>query len=414
MEAFLFYNEFMKKREYPLLTITDKGERFLNEGNSWVYEDEVLKIDGEVNEGCIIDVTSKNGKYLGTGFYCSVSKIKVRLFSYNASDTYDEDFFKRRVKYAVDYRLTVMQDLSNCRIVFGDADGLPGLTVDKYNDILVSQITTVGIEIRKDIIFKSLLEIFKELNITINAIYERNDVKSRSLDGLNLYKDYYYTSDSFDKNTKETIIIENGIKYYVDYVNGQKTGFFLDQKFNRELVSKIAKGKRVLDCFTHTGSFGLNCAKGGASKVTSVDISELAIEQSKRNALLNGMGDKIDFVCADVFEYLDSVKKKEYDLIILDPPAFTKSKDTVKSAYNGYKHINSRAISLLGKGGYLVSCSCSHFMNEELYVKMLLDAAKENNVTLKQISFSQQGKDHPILLSDKQNDYLKFYILQVN
>lgn len=410
----MFYNIFMVKREYPLITITEKGEKFLNSGNSWVYEDEIVDVIDELNEGCIVDVVSKKGKYLGTGFYCGVSKIKVRLFSYNANDTYNDEFFKRRVKYAIDYRLTVMQDLSNCRIIFGDADGFPGLTVDKYNDILVSQITTVGIEKRKDIIFNALLDNFKDLSIEINAIYERNDVKSRSLDGLDLYKDYYYVADGFDRNTKETIITENGIKYYVDYIDGQKTGFFLDQKFNRELVSKIAKGKRVLDCFTHTGSFGLNCVKGGASKVTSIDISELAIEQSKRNALLNDMSDKIEFVCADVFDYLDKVNKKEYDLIILDPPAFTKSRDTIKSAYNGYKHINSKAMSLLGKGGYLVSCSCSHFMNEELYVKMLLDAAKENNVSLKQISYSQQGKDHPIVLSDKNSDYLKFYILQVN
>ena len=410
----MFYNESMNKREYPLITITEKGEKFLNAGNSWVYEDEVVDALGELLEGSIVDVCSKKGKYLGTGFYCGVSKIKVRIFSNNTSDIYDEEFFKRRVKYAIDYRLTVMQDIENCRIIFGDADGFPGLTVDKYNDILVSQITTVGIEKRKDIIFEALLETFNEIGICINAIYERNDVKSRQLDGLSLYKDYYYASDSFDKNTKETIITENGIKYFVDFVDGQKTGFFLDQKFNRELVSKIVKGKKVLDCFTHTGSFGLNCVRGGASKVTSVDISELAIEQSKRNAALNGMSDKIDFVCADVFEYLDSINKKDYDLIILDPPAFTKSRDTVKSAYNGYKHINSKAMSLLGKGGYLVTCSCSHFMNEELFVKMLLDAAKENNVSLKQISYSQQGKDHPIVLSDKQSDYLKFYILQLS
>ena len=399
-------------REYPKVLITQKGEDFLSEGNNWVYENEVVECDEHEN-GCVVDVISSKGKYLGSGFISDLSKIRVRIFSNNSNDTYDDDFFKRRVKYAIDYRLTVMGSVDNCRVIFGEADGFPGLTVDKYNDILVTQITTLGIDLRKDIIFRSLREVFENCGIIINAIYERNDVKSRSLDGLELYKDYYYTSEGFDKNNHETIIEENGIKYYVDYVDGQKTGFFLDQKFNRKLVGDIAKGKRVLDCFTHTGSFGLNCVKGGAKSVTSVDISKLAIEQSKRNAKLNGMEDKIEFVVADVFKYLDSVKKKEYDLIILDPPAFTKSRSTIMSAFNGYKRINSEAMRLLGKGGYLVSASCSHFMSEELYVKMLLEAAKENNVTLKQISYSQQGKDHPILLSSNQTDYLKFYIVQL-
>ncbi len=403
----------MQNREYPSITITKKGEEFIEEGNNWVYGQEVLDYFGDLYNGSIVDVFSTKGKYLGSGFYNDTSKIKVRIFSKNANDKFNEDFFIRRVKYAIDYRISVMQDISNCRIIFGEADGFPGLTVDKYNDILVSQIATVGIEVRKDIIYKAILNQFKEYNIEINAIYERNDFKSRELDGLKLYNDFYYHSDTFDTNINETIITENGIKYYVDFKNGQKTGFFLDQKFNRELVSRIAKDKKVLDCFTHTGSFGLNCVKGGAKQVVSIDISKLAIEQSKRNAILNNMEDKIEFVCADVFDYLDTIKKRSFDLIILDPPAFTKSKATIMSAYNGYKHINSKAMSILGRGGYLVSCSCSHFMNEELYVKMLLEAAKENNLTLKQISYSQQGKDHPIILSDKQTDYLKFYILQL-
>ena len=403
----------MKNREYPSITITKKGEGFIEEGNNWVYGQEVLDYFGDLYNGSIVDVFSTKGKYLGSGFYNDTSKIKVRIFSKNANDKFNEDFFIRRVKYAIDYRISVMQDISNCRIIFGEADGFPGLTVDKYNDILVSQIATVGIEVRKDIIYKAILNQFKEYNVEINAIYERNDFKSRELDGLKLYNDFYYHSDTFDTNINETIITENGIKYYVDFKNGQKTGFFLDQKFNRELVSRIAKDKKVLACFTHTGSFGLNCVKGGAKQVVSIDISKLAIEQSKRNAILNNMEDKIEFVCADVFDYLDTIKKRSFDLIILDPPAFTKSKATIMSAYNGYKHINSKAMSILGRGGYLVSCSCSHFMNEELYVKMLLEAAKENNLTLKQISYSQQGKDHPIILSDKQTDYLKFYILQL-
>lgn len=401
------------QRDFPVITISLKGEDFIESGNNWVYENEIEAESRDYESGDIVDVVSKKGKYLGSGFTSKDSKIRVRIFSKNASDVYDDEFFRRRVKYAIDYRISVLDSIDACRIIFGEADGFPGLTLDKYNDILVSQIATIGIDKRKDIIFKALLDVFKEYDITINAIYERNDVNSRALDGLELYKDFYYTSDTFDRNQNETIITENGIKYYVDFVNGQKTGYFLDQKFNRELVGKIAKGKRVLDCFTHTGSFGLNCYFNGAKRVVSVDISPLAIEQSKRNAALNGVEDKIEYVTADVFKYLDSVKKREYDLIILDPPAFTKSRSTIMAAFNGYKRINSEAMRLLGKGGYLVTCSCSHFMNEDLFVKMLLEAAKENNLTIKQISYTQQGKDHPILLSSNQTDYLKFYILQL-
>ena len=401
------------KRNYPLITITEKGEDFIESGNNWVYENEVISISKEHNNGDIVDVISKKGKYLGTGFISDLSKIRVRIFSKNANDVFDYDFFKRRIKYAIDYRLTVLNDITCGRMVFGEADGFPGLTVDKYNDILVTQITTIGLDMRRDIIFKGMLEAFKDVDIKISAIYERNDVNSRALDGLELYKGYYYADADFNTEQHETIIEENGVKYYVDYVNGQKTGYFLDQRFNRELVGKIAHGKKVLDCFTHTGSFGLNCALNGAERVVSVDLSPLAVEQSKRNAKLNGLDQKVEYVRADVFDYLDTVKKREYDLIILDPPAFTKSRATIMSAYNGYKRINSKAMQLLGKGGYLVTCSCSHFMNEDLFVKMLLEAAKENNMTLKQISYSQQGKDHPILLSSNQTDYLKFYILQL-
>ena len=401
------------EREYRKIVISDKGKDFLGEGNNWVYENEVVTQSVGIESGDIVDVISLKGKYLGSGFYSLESKIKVRIFSTNSNDVFNDEFFIRRVRFAIKYRIDVLESIDACRVIFGEADGFPGLTVDKYNDILVSQITTVGLEIRKDIIFKALIDEFAKIGVTINAIYERNDVNSRAKDGLNLYKGYYFISEKFDINTKETIISENGVKYYVDFIDGQKTGFFLDQKYNRELVGRIAKGKKVLDCFTHTGSFGLNCALNGAEKVVSVDISALAIEQSKRNAVLNGLEDKIEYVKADVFKYLDNVKKREYDLIILDPPAFTKSRSTVMSAYNGYKHINSKAMSLLGKGGYLVSASCSHFMPEELYVKMLMEAAKENNMTLKQISYSQQGKDHPIILNSNQTDYLKFYILQV-
>ena len=400
------------ERIYPQMVISDKGEAFISEGNNWVYENEVLSCMPHHN-GDIVDVISRKGKYLGSGFISDLSKIRVRIFSHNANDIYNDEFFRRRVRYAIDYRLSVLDSIDACRLVFGEADGFPGLTVDKYNDILVSQITTIGVDKRKDSIFRALIDILSAYGITVNALFERNDVNSRTLDGLETYKGYYWCSPSFDKETKETVIEENGLKYYVDFIDGQKTGYFLDQKYNRQLVGSIARGKKVLDCFTHTGSFGLNCIKNGAAKVVSVDISPLAIEQSKRNAALNGYENDIEYVKADVFDYLDSVRKREYDLIILDPPAFTKSRSTVMAAYNGYKRINSEAMRLLGKGGYLVTCSCSHFMSEELFRKMLLEAARENSVTLKQISYSQQGKDHPIILNSNQTDYLKFYILQL-
>lgn len=402
-----------KERTYPKLVISAKGEDFLNCKNNWVYENEVLEISDICNDGDIVDVFSKKDKYLGSGFISNKSKIRVRIFSRNINDTYDQDFFKRRLTYAIDYRMSILDNIDCCRVVFGEADGLPGLTIDKYNDILVSQIATCGIEKRKQMIFDSLLEVFKDKNIIINAIYERNDLKSRTLDGLEEYKGYYYTDSDFDNNTFETIIIENGIKYYVDFVNGQKTGFFLDQKFNRALAGSIAKNKKVLDCFTHTASFGLNCANNGAKEVTCVDISPSACAQSERNIVLNNFQDKIKVVRADVFDYLDNLPRRSYDFIILDPPAFTKSRSTIMSAFNGYKHINKQAMKLLGRGGYLATCSCSHFMSEEMFLKMLLEAADECGYDIRQISYSQQSKDHPIMLGSNQTDYLKFYLLQI-
>lgn len=400
-------------RPYAQIIITEKGEDFLNQGNNWVYENEIVEESKEHNNGDIVDVVSKKGKYLGSGFVSNCSKIRVRIFSHNINDIFDYDFFKRRINYALQYRKTVMPSLDNCRVVFGEADGLPGLTVDKYNNILVTQITTIGLELIKEDLFKALLEVFDQEGIIIDAIYERNDVGSRTLDGLEEYKGYYYARENYDTNQCETIIEENGIRYFVDFVNGQKTGFFLDQKNNRKLVGEIASGKKVLDCCTHTGSFALNAAYNNAMSVTAVDISQTALNQAKRNAELNNLQNSIKFVKADVFDFLDTVKKKEYDVIILDPPAFTKSRNTVMSAFNGYKRINCQAMKLLGKGGYLVTCSCSHFMSQQLYEKMLLEAASEAGCTLKQVSFTQQGKDHPILMSSNQTDYLKFYIIQI-
>ncbi len=395
-------------RKYPQLTVTDKGARFV-ENHPWLYDGEVVEISGEHQNGDIVDVISRKGKYLGSGFISDNSRIRVRIFCRNASDEINRDFFKRRLAYAWKYRKDVLEDTGSCRVVFGESDGLPGLTVDKYENVLVTQIVSYGMERIKDELFRSLLEVFDEDGIRIDALYQRNDLAIRRLEGLEEYKELYWKREGFEES--EVIIQENGVRYHVDYVDGQKTGFFLDQRYNRLLVQQLARGKKVLDCFTHTGSFALNAALGGADRVTAVDISESAIEMARRNAQLNGL--TISFAVADVFDYLEQVSKKEYDVIILDPPAFTKSRETVKNAYNGYLNINKQAIKKLGKGGYLVTCSCSHFMSQELFEQMLREAARDMNVELKQVSFSQQSKDHPILLNVEETNYLKFYIFQV-
>lgn len=400
-------------RDYPVITVSDKGKRWLENNHPWLYYSDVIDIDDSIENGDIVDVVSLKGKYLGSGFFSQHSKIKVRLLSRNANDVFDDDFFYRRLQYSYQYRKTIMSGYDNYRLVFGEADQLPGLTIDRYNDILVSQISCFGMEKIRNRIYQLLLDILKEDGIEIKAIYQRNDVSSRSLEGLTLESYYPFVSDNYNKDNHEVIIDENNVKFIVDYVDGQKTGFFLDQKFNRLLVRDFVKGKKVLDCFTHTGSFALNCALAGASRVVALDISENAINQAKRNAEINGLADKIDFVVGDTFDYLDKVNKKQFDLIILDPPAFTKSKNTTINAYNGYKNINARAMKLLPRGGFLVSCSCSHFMSQTDFEKMLSEAAQLADVSLKQISFSQQGKDHPILLNVSETNYLKFYILQV-
>ncbi len=395
-------------REYPQVTITDKGAKFVA-AHPWLYESEIVDISGEYKNGDIVDVVSLKGKYIGSGFISENSKIRVRIFCRNASDVLNADYFKRKIKYAWQYRKDVMDNVDSCRVVFGESDGLPGVTIDKFGGVFVSEIVSYGMDQIRDILYEGLIEVMEEDGIEVKAVYERNDIAIRDLEGLVRYDDYYYKKEGFEDT--EVIIEENGIKYYVDYLAGQKTGFFLDQRYNRRLVADLAKGKRVLDCFTHTGSFALNAAYGGASKVVAVDISQAAIDMAKRNAQLNNL--QVDFVVDDVFDYLENVNKKQYDIIILDPPAFTKSRKTVKKAYDGYKSINSQAMKLLGKGGYLVTCSCSHFMSQQLFEQMLLEAAKEVNVELKQICFCQQSKDHPILLNVEETNYLKFYIFQI-
>ena len=404
------------ERNFPKAIITKKGENWVGGGHPWIYDAEVLSVEGEYENGSLVDAVSEKGKYIGTGFISTESKIRIRLVSKNANDKFDREFWKRRVKYAWDYRKTVMgEDTGCCRLIFGEADQFPGLTVDKFGDILVTQCLSIGMEKIKNIVFPLLYEVLSEDGETIRGIYERNDVAIRKLEGMEENKGWYPLENVPVPDSTETEIVENGIKYSVDFENGQKTGFFLDQKYNRLAVSKIAKGKRVLDCFTHTGSFALNAAKGGASHVCAVDISESAIEMAKRNAEQNGLSETMEFRVADVFDLLTNLdnKAEKFDFIILDPPAFTKSRKTVDSAFKGYKDINLRAMKLLPRGGYFATASCSHFMPDELFVKMLRSAAKDAGVELRQIEARQQSPDHPILWNVPETDYLKFYIFQV-
>lgn len=404
------------ERNYPAAVVTKKAEASLKKGHPWVYDTEIKSVEGEWTNGCLTDVLSEKGAYLGTGFVSEKSKIRIRILSQNANDKFDEAFFRRRIKYAVDYRKTVMgDDFSACRLVFGEADGLPGLTVDRYENLIVTQVLSYGMDKIKDIIYRSILDVLAEDNVKIDGIYERNDVAIRELEGLEVYKGWYESDFISAAPSAVTEICENGIKYDVDVENGQKTGFFLDQKYNRFAAAKIAKGKRVLDCFTHTGSFALNAAKGGAAHVTAVDISETAVEMVKKNAEKNGVADRMDFVCANVFDLLPELckTKGQYDMIILDPPAFTKNRRTISDAERGYKEINYRAMKLLPRGGYLATCSCSHFMDNGLFVKMLMSAAADAGVSLKLIEARRQSPDHPTLLNVPETDYLKFYLFQI-
>lgn len=402
------------ERKYIKVIIDDKGRKQQESGHPWVYDNEVIKIDGKYGNGDIVDVISQKGKYLGSGFINDNSKIMIRIISRNANDKFDEDFFERRIRYAWEYRKTVMgNDINCCRIIFGESDEFPGLTIDRFNDILVAQVLSLGIEKRKKTIFNLIYKILIEDGQDIIGLYERNDVEIRKLEGLDEYKGYYKLDGIDIPNKTVTEIVENGIKYMVDVENGQKTGFFLDQKYNRLAVSKIAKGKRVLDCFTHTGSFALNAAKGGAVHVHAVDISQTATQMAKENAKLNNLDKNISFETIDVFDLLPKINNNEYDFIILDPPAFTKSRKTIENAKRGYKQINYRAMKALPRGGYLATCSCSHFMDEDKFILMLKEAANDAGVRLRQIEKRQQSPDHPILLNVNETDYLKFFIFQI-
>ena len=404
------------ERSYPIAVISEKAERSLKSGHVWVFGEEVKEIIGNALDGELVDVVSRKGRFLGTGFFNSNSKIRVRILSKNANDRFDAAFFERRLRYCFEYRKTVMgADFDCCRLVFGEADSFPGLTVDRFGDILVTQTLSLGIEKRKNIIFPLMVKVLSDMGETITAVYERNDVAIREKEGLSESKGFFSAPGLRTDLDGKTVITENGIKYNIDYINGQKTGFFLDQKYNRLAAGKIAKGKTVLDCFTHTGAFALNCAKMGAKHVTAVDISKDAVELTKENARLNSLSN-VSFECANVFELLTKLyeeKNSPYDYIILDPPAFTKSSASLKNAERGYKEINMKAMKLLPRGGYLATCSCSHFMTDELFRKMLRSAAADAGVSLRQIEARQQSPDHPILWNVPETDYLKFYIFQI-
>ena len=401
------------KREFPRITVNKKAEQSLKNGHPWVYGEEV--VDREPCEnGAVADVFSEKGTYLGSGFYNDQSKILVRILSKNANDGFDEAFFRRRIRYAIDYRKTVMgEDLSACRLVFGEADGLPGLTVDRFGDLLVSQVLFYGMETRKAVLYEELVSLLSEKGVTVRGIFERNDSALRALEGLKSEKGWYEGLPH--PGSAETEIVENGVRYLVDLENGQKTGFFLDQKYNRLAAARLAKGRTVLDCFAHTGSFGLNAAMGGAKHVTCADISEEAVSMAKANAERNGLSDRMDFLTADVFELLPRLLAEHapYDYVILDPPAFTKSRRTVKDAARGYKEINYRAMRLLPRGGLLATCSCSHFMTAPLFEEAVKSAADDAGVSLKLIEARRQSPDHPVILGMPESDYLKFYLFQI-
>ena len=405
-------------RSYPAYTVTKKAELSIVQGHPWVYADEITDApETQPENGALVDVLSQKGRYLGTGFLSLASKIRVRLLSRNANDTFDEAFWQRRFEYAWAYRKTVLrpEDLTCCRVIFGEADQMPGLTVDRFGTVLVAQILSVGMEVRKEQLLPLLARVLRADGQQIDGIYQRNDAALRDKEGLEQGKGWLEIPGEQHPASTETEICENGVYYNVDFENGQKTGFFLDQKFNRRAVANIARGKTVLDFVTHTGSCALNAALGWAAHVTAVDVSESAVEMARRNAARNGLEDRMDFVCEDVFDLLPRLEREgsPYDFIILDPPAFTKARRTAQNAMRGYKEINYRAMRLLPRGGYLATASCSHFASEAMFIKMLHAAAHDAGRQLRQIEVRQQAPDHPILWNVEETDYLKFFLFQV-
>lgn len=392
------------------IVVLKKGEgRTLKSGGLWVFDNEISNIEGEFTNGDLVTVNDFDGYCMGTGFINTNSKITVRMMSRIKGQEIDEEFLMQRVKDAWEYRKSTV-DTSSCRIIFGEADFLPGLVIDKFADVLVVQSLALGIDRMKETIINLLKQVLKADGIEIRGVYERSDAKVRIQEGMERIKGFI--GEAFD--TKVTIV-ENGVKYIVDVEDGQKTGFFLDQKYNRLAIQRICKDAKVLDCFTHTGSFALNAGIGGAKSVLGVDASELGVAQARENASLNGLEKVVQFKCADVFELLPELEAagEKFDVIILDPPAFTKSRNSVKNAIKGYREINLRAMKLLKDGGFLATCSCSHFMTPELFTETVGQAARNVRKRLRQVEYRTQAPDHPILWAADESYYLKFYIFQV-
>ncbi|HIQ96254.1 MAG TPA: class I SAM-dependent rRNA methyltransferase [Candidatus Limivivens merdigallinarum] len=387
-----------------------KGEgRFLKGGGMWIFDNEIDLVTGSFEDGDIVLVHDFDGYPLGRGFINRNSKIRIRMMTRNQDQEIDEKFLRMRVKNAWEYRKKTV-DTDSCRLIFGEADFLPGFVADKFSDVLVIQSLALGIDRFKETLVRLIKEVLLEDGIRIRGVFERSDAKEREKEGMERLKGFL--GEPFDTCVP---IVENGVHYEVDVRDGQKTGFFLDQKYNRLAIQRLAKDASVLDCFTHTGSFALNAAKGGAREVLGVDVSELGVNQARRNAELNGMGDRVQFLCEDVFELLPRLEKegREFDLVILDPPAFTKSRNSVKNAVKGYREINLRGMKLVRDGGYLATCSCSHFMSYELFTQTLGQAARNVHRRLRQVEYRTQAPDHPILWAADESYYLKFYIFQV-
>lgn len=392
------------------VVVLKKGEgRLLKSGGMWIFDNEIESIMGKFENGDIVIVKDFDGFPMGKGFINTNSKITVRMLSRDENVTIDSSFWEQRARNAWEYRKKVI-DTSSCRVIFGEADFFPGLVIDKFSDILVIQSLALGIDRWKTIIIEHLKRIMAEDGIAIRGVFERSDVKVRRQEGMEFFKGYVGEEFSTLVN-----IEENGVKYQVDVENGQKTGFFLDQKYNRLAIHKLCKDAKVLDCFTHTGSFALNAGIAGAKSVLGVDASELAVVQAQKNARLNGLENKVQFICEDVFELLPRMEEagEQFDVVILDPPAFTKSRNSVKNAVKGYREINLRAMKLVKDGGFLATCSCSHFMTYELFTQTIGQAAKNVHKRLRQVEYRTQAPDHPILWSSDESYYLKFYIFQV-
>ena len=395
---------------YEAIVTLKKGEgRTLKAGGMWVYDNEIASVTGDFEDGDIVEVRDFDGYCMGCGYINRKSKITLRMLSRRKDAIIDESFMERRVRDAWQYRRQTI-DTSSCRLIFGEADFLPGIVVDKFADVLVVESLALGIDRWKGVIVEALKKVLAEDGIHIRGVYERSDAKVRLQEGMERVKGFL--GEPFDTKVE---IAENGVRYMVDVEDGQKTGFFLDQKNNRAAVGRLCRGKKVLDCFTHTGSFALNAGMAGAESVLGVDASQLAVEQARENARLNGLEERVRFECADVFELLPQLEQQgeRFDVVILDPPAFTKSRNSVKNAAKGYREINLRGMKLVRDGGFLATCSCSHFMEPELFAKTIREAAAGAHRRLRQVEFRTQGPDHPILWAADQSYYLKFYVFQV-